>query len=87
MGSLGPQLEFRILGPLEVVADGSPLPLGGPKQRALLAVLAINAGRVVSLDRLTEDLWETAHRGMRPPPRAGLRLASPQGARAGAGKG
>ena len=57
MGSLGPQLEFRILGPLEVVADGSPLPLGGPKQRALLAVLAINAGRVVSLDRLTEDLW------------------------------
>ena len=57
MGSLGQHLEFRILGPLEVVADGVSLPLGGPKQRALLAVLAINAGRVVSLDRLTEDLW------------------------------
>ena len=57
MGSPGPQLEFRILGPLEVAADGTLLQLGGPKQRALLAVLAINAGRVVSVDRLTEDLW------------------------------
>src|SRR5215216_1205324 len=34
-------MEFRILGPLEVLAEHGPLPLGGPKQRALLAVLLV----------------------------------------------
>jgi DNA-binding SARP family transcriptional activator len=51
-------LEFRILGPLEVVSDGRRLDLGGPKQRALLAVLLLDANRVVSADRLIEALWE-----------------------------
>jgi DNA-binding SARP family transcriptional activator len=50
-------VEFRILGPLEVVAGGEPLPLGGAKQRAVLAVLLLEAGRVVSTDRLVDALW------------------------------
>ena len=50
--------EFRILGPLEVLADGRPLELGGHKQRAMLAVLALNANRPVSRDRLIDALWE-----------------------------
>ena len=51
-------MEFRILGPLEVLDDsGCALALGGPKQRALLAVLLLDAGAVVSADRLIEELW------------------------------
>jgi WD40 repeat protein/serine/threonine protein kinase len=51
-------MEFRILGPLDVVADGKALDLRGRKQRALLAVLLLEANRVVSSDRLIEALWE-----------------------------
>jgi DNA-binding SARP family transcriptional activator/tetratricopeptide (TPR) repeat protein len=51
-------LEFRILGPLEVLAEGRPLVLGGLKQRALLALLLIEANRVVSIERLIGVLWE-----------------------------
>ena len=51
-------MRFAILGPLEVSGDdGQRLALGGPQQRALLAVLLLNAGRVVSTDRLIECLW------------------------------
>jgi DNA-binding SARP family transcriptional activator/class 3 adenylate cyclase len=51
-------VQFRILGPLEVLADdGRPLVLGGAKQRALLAVLLVHAGQVVSADRLIDELW------------------------------
>lgn len=50
-------LTFRILGPLEVSAGGSPLPLGGPRQRALLALLLLDANRVVSRDRLVDELF------------------------------
>jgi predicted ATPase/DNA-binding SARP family transcriptional activator len=50
-------MDFRILGPLEVSANGERLALGGPKQRALLAILLLNADRVVSRDRLIEALW------------------------------
>jgi DNA-binding SARP family transcriptional activator len=50
-------MEFRMLGPLEVVHDGSPLALGSPKQRAFLAVLLLHAGEVVSVDSLIEALW------------------------------
>jgi len=50
-------LEFRILGPLEVVEAGTAVALGGQKQRALLALLLINAGKVVSTDRLINELW------------------------------
>ena len=53
-----PLLEFRILGPLEVLdASGAPVRLGGPRQRAVLAILLLNANRVVSIDRLADDLY------------------------------
>jgi len=51
------ELDFRILGPLEVREGERPLPLGGAKQRAVLALLLLDAGRVVSTDRLIEELW------------------------------
>jgi DNA-binding SARP family transcriptional activator len=50
-------MEFRILGPLEVYEPGRAVPLGGAKQRALLAVLLLNANHVVSVDRLIDELW------------------------------
>ncbi|GGM13181.1 BTAD domain-containing putative transcriptional regulator [Dactylosporangium sucinum] len=51
-------MEFRILGPLEVVTgDGAPVDLGTPKQRAVLAMLAAQPGRTVSVQRLVEELW------------------------------
>jgi class 3 adenylate cyclase/tetratricopeptide (TPR) repeat protein len=50
-------LELRILGPLEAIAGGRALDLGGPKPRALLAVLLVHAGEVVSTDRLIDELW------------------------------
>lgn len=50
--------EFRILGPLEVLADdGEPLALGGQKQRALLSVLLLQANHVVSTEFLVDALW------------------------------
>ena len=55
-----PVLDFRILGPLEVVSGGEPIRLGGPKQRATLAVLLLNANRVVSVERLADDLYAGA---------------------------
>jgi DNA-binding SARP family transcriptional activator len=51
-------LEFRILGPLQIVSDGQALDLGGAKQRALLAALLLDANTVVSTDRLIDALWE-----------------------------
>jgi DNA-binding SARP family transcriptional activator len=53
-------IEFRILGPLEISADGRLLPPGSPKQRALLGLLLVHAGAVVSRDRLVEELWGEA---------------------------
>jgi DNA-binding SARP family transcriptional activator len=53
-------LEFRVLGPLEVIDEGEPVPLGGAKQRALLAVLLLHANTVVSRDRLIDELWGTS---------------------------
>ena len=50
-------MEFRILGPLEAVVDGRPLPLAGASQRALLAVLLLHANEVVSSDLLIDELW------------------------------
>jgi DNA-binding SARP family transcriptional activator len=50
-------IEFRILGPLEVLERDRPLELGGPKVRAVLAVLSLHRGEVVSTDRLVDALW------------------------------
>jgi YVTN family beta-propeller protein len=50
-------IEFRVLGSLEVVEQDRPLALGGPRQRALLAVLLVHRGEPVSSDRLVDELW------------------------------
>jgi DNA-binding SARP family transcriptional activator len=50
-------MQFRILGPLEVLEEGRSVALGGAKQRALLAVLLLHANEVVSRDRLIDELW------------------------------
>jgi DNA-binding SARP family transcriptional activator len=50
-------VEFRILGPIEVLDDGTGLALGGRNQRTLLAVLLLNVGQVVSADRMIDALW------------------------------
>jgi DNA-binding SARP family transcriptional activator/tetratricopeptide (TPR) repeat protein len=55
-------MEFRILGPLEVIENGRAIDVGAAKPRALLAVLLLNANRVVAKDHLIEALW-----GQRPP--------------------
>ena len=58
-------MEFRILGPLEVVEDGNPVALGMLKERLVLGVLLLHANEFVSRDRLIDDLW-----GEAPPPTA-----------------
>jgi DNA-binding SARP family transcriptional activator len=55
-------MQFGLLGPLEVACDGTTVPIAAAKQRAVLAALLLDAGRVVSLDELAEVLW-----GTRPP--------------------
>src|ERR687895_379023 len=50
-------MEFRILGALQVLDEGRELPLGGAKQRALLALLLLDPNRVVARDRLIDELW------------------------------
>src|SRR5947199_3176257 len=51
------QPRFTLLGPLSMSRDGEPVALGGQKRRALLAVLLLEANRVVSRDRLIDALW------------------------------
>ncbi len=62
-------MEFRILGPLQVVDGAREVLLGSPKERALLGVLLLHAGEVVSRDRLIDELW-----GGAPPPTAAKAL-------------
>ena len=57
------QVEVAVLGPVEVKLDGSPVDLGTPKQRALVAALALSGGRPVSVDSIVDLLW-----GDHPPP-------------------
>jgi DNA-binding SARP family transcriptional activator len=71
LGAEGPMLEFRILGPVQAVRDGRELELGGPKPRALLALLLVAPGRVIPAERLAEELW-----GGRPPAEAAGTLRS-----------
>jgi len=58
-------MEFRILGPLEVIDEGRPVVLQRGKQLALLAYLLLHPNELVSTDRLIDALW-----GERPPPTA-----------------
>lgn len=59
-------MDIRLLGTTEVVVDGAARPLGGPRQRAVLADLALNAGRALVVSELIDDLW-----GGSPPASAG----------------
>ena len=53
----GVVLQFRILGPLEVMERDAPLSLGGAKQRAVLAILLLHSGEAISRERLISELW------------------------------
>jgi predicted ATPase/DNA-binding SARP family transcriptional activator len=63
--------EVRLLGPVQVVRSGREVGLGGPRPRAVLALLVLEAGRVVPADRLVEDVWRGS-----PPPGAAKTLRS-----------
>jgi DNA-binding SARP family transcriptional activator/tetratricopeptide (TPR) repeat protein len=51
-------LEYRVLGPLAVLADGKPIDIGSTRQRIVLAAMLLDANRVVSRDRLVDALWD-----------------------------
>ncbi|MFI0479054.1 BTAD domain-containing putative transcriptional regulator [Actinomadura sp. 9N215] len=53
-------MEFRILGPLEIVANGRPVGVGGPQQQTVLAALLLAANQVVPIDRLVDAVWWTS---------------------------
>ncbi len=63
-------MEIQVLGPVELRDNGVAVPLGGPRQRRLLAALVINAGKVVSVERLIDAVWA----GEEPPERAAKTL-------------
>jgi DNA-binding SARP family transcriptional activator/pimeloyl-ACP methyl ester carboxylesterase len=50
-------MQFEILGPLEVTANGRPLALGGARARDVLATLLVHSNRAVSSDQLVDELW------------------------------
>jgi DNA-binding SARP family transcriptional activator len=50
-------LQFSVLGPVEVRRDGTPVALGGVRQRALLAMVVLHHGEVVSADRLIDAIF------------------------------
>src|ERR1700749_3537215 len=58
-------VDYQLSGAVEARAGGALVPLGGPKQRCVLAVLLVNHGSVVSVDRLIDAVWED-----NPPPKA-----------------
>ncbi|KAA0019001.1 BTAD domain-containing putative transcriptional regulator [Antrihabitans cavernicola] len=54
---MGPRVDIRVLGPVQLLVDGRPLAVGGPKPRALLAMLTINRRRAVPAEALANALW------------------------------
>ena len=50
-------LELRLLGPVQAARADRDVPLGGPKRGAVLALLLLEAGRVVPAGRLVEEVW------------------------------
>jgi DNA-binding SARP family transcriptional activator/pimeloyl-ACP methyl ester carboxylesterase len=50
-------VQFHLLGPLDVTHDGRTVAVGGPRTRAVLAMLLLDANRVVAADRLVDELW------------------------------
>ena len=69
------RVEVAVLGPVEVSLDGAPVDLGTPKQRALVAALALSGGRPVSVDAIVDLLWGDARAAGRD--RARCRPTSP----------
>jgi DNA-binding SARP family transcriptional activator len=65
VGLTEPRMQIRVLGHFEATVDDLPVALGGAKQRAVLAMLGLEANRPVAADRLIEGLW-----GDEPPPSA-----------------
>ena len=63
--------EVRLLGPVQVVRAGGEVGLGGPRPRAVFALLVLEAGRVVPAGRLAEEVWRGS-----PPPGAAKTLRS-----------
>lgn len=57
-GTASPALDVRVLGPLELRADGRPIPLPGGKPKALLAALLVSRNRVVPADSLADAIWD-----------------------------
>jgi WD40 repeat protein/DNA-binding SARP family transcriptional activator len=53
-------IDFRILGPIEAADDGAPIKLGGPKQRAVLTILLLQANRVVAVEQIADGLYGEA---------------------------
>ena len=51
-------IDIRILGPVELAVDGSPVHIGGDRPLSLLAALTIDIGHAVPVDRLIEDVWD-----------------------------
>src|SRR5690349_14389862 len=51
-------MEFRILGPLEVVVRGRPLPVSRPREQRLLAALLLEAGHMVPVERLVDAVFD-----------------------------
>ena len=65
------RLDFRVLGPLRVLIDGTDAPIVTRQQRALLVLLLMNVGRVVPTERLIDQLWDGS-----PPPQGAVTLRS-----------
>jgi DNA-binding SARP family transcriptional activator len=53
----GVDVDLRVLGPVGVYVDGSPLAVGGPKQRTVLAYLLVHPNRPVTTAALVDELW------------------------------
>lgn len=58
--AVGPTVRVDVLGPLRLAIDDKPIDVPGPKRRAVLAVLALASGRVVTADHLVDALWPTS---------------------------
>ena len=65
------RVEFRVLGPVEALVDRREVPLGGPRQRALLGLLLLQPGRTVAADQLIDSIWASE-----PPEGAGTTIRS-----------
>lgn len=62
-------MEFRVLGPVQVFSDDGPLPVRGPREQRILAILLLNPDRLVSLDQLIRAVWDD-----NPPATAGTQV-------------